>query len=142
MSDDSSGSFIFSWPFIIGAIVVYNLFFSDDDADIKKVESVDSETPAIVETVDPTNKIDETVNKIKKEMKESVVIQEVAEKLTKAKDELFGPWPDQKDEEVKDPPKEEAPILRADNEKESPKEDVKIAPPIIKSKPTREMKPL
>jgi len=90
MSDSNKSSFIFSWPFIIMCIIGYNLFFDDDD-ETKTMESVDQETPAVVETIkeDKPNSIDSAVKRIKKEIATSESLKSVKEELSKAKDEII-----------------------------------------------------
>ena len=58
-----SGKSIISVPTIIACIVVYNLFFGDDDEDKKNVEVVVDEKPAVVEVTVPN----EIADKIKYE---------------------------------------------------------------------------
>ena len=84
MSDDSS---FFTWPMIIGCIVAYNIFFGDDDADEKSVESVDQETPAIVEVAEPDNSIDDSMQKIRDEVSKTMALTKDA--LIEAKKEII-----------------------------------------------------
>ena len=77
----SSASFTISWPFIIACVIGYNVFFGDDeDKKNVDVEPLD-DRPAVVETTDKPNSIDDIVGKIKKEIDTSVVIQGAKEKI-------------------------------------------------------------
>jgi len=82
----SSFRFSISWPFIIGCYIVYSIFFGSDD-DEKK--AVDIKTTVNVEQKEIPNKIDETVDRIKKEINTSEVIQKAKDEFIKTKEEFM-----------------------------------------------------
>jgi hypothetical protein len=126
----SSFRFSISWPFIIGCYIVYSIFFGSDD-DEKK--AVDIKTTVNVEQKETGNKIDETVERIKKEINTSEIIQKAKDDLLKAKDELMKKDESEKveSEEIpeetvveKSKPIEETPKLQ-DDKKEDPFDNMK-----------------
>jgi outer membrane biosynthesis protein TonB len=122
----SRASFTLSWPFIIFCIIGYNVLFDDEESDKKSTESVDQETPAIVQSTDEKpNTIDSTIDRIKKEINTSVVIQQAKEEFGNLKDEVLSELnsekkPQEKDDPIEKPKPEEKqePVMTAESEKQ------------------------
>ena len=124
MSRRRRASFTISWPFIIACIVGYNIFFGDDSDDKKSTETVDQETPAIVQSTDQENSIDATVEKIKNEIKTSEVIQSAKKEFSQLKEEVMSEvkkdWSKKEETKPEQPKEKEAPVMQAEEEPETP----------------------